>query len=116
MSSSKKKSILELITNNFAAVAILIIAVVEVLEALAVFLRLRKRRQITNWSKPKETSGKWAPGGSRHNAADNVCRRSGIYDRRRSISLNTKLLYRSGKKEQRVAGDRRAARWAPNPL
>jgi hypothetical protein len=115
MSNSKNKSILEVVANNFAAITILIIVVAEVLEALTVFLKRRARRQIANWSKPKETSGKWAPGESPHNAANNVCRRSGVHDRRSPISANTKLFGRSGKQEQRVACDRRATCWTPYP-
>ena len=99
---------MDLLSRHLAASTFVVIAVLELLEAVAGFIQARMLSRLSHSSGSIESRTQWSPGDALTPDGD-ACRRIGDRDRRRAFSPQTRQFARSGKKERRVSGDRRVA-------
>ena len=108
MRDSSRRSIADLFSRHLAASTFLVIAILELLEAVAGLINSRVISRLSPGSESNEAGAGW-PSENALLPAVNTCRRVGAGDRRRPLSLEARQFARSGKKERRAGGERRLA-------
>ena len=114
MRNSPKASYIDWLCTNFASVNIVMFVASELVAAIAALFGIP-----TAWRRMNEDGVSGDPGetarGFVYRSAEMERRRTGVSDRRRSISAPSKRLPAPGKAERRMKPERRAAHWGLHP-